>query len=413
MAAKKLSDTTVRQAVAKERDYKLFDGNGLYLLVKKNGSRYWRYKYRFGGKEKTLALGVYPRVTLKQAREAHHKAVDMFAKGIDPGLAKQLSKLSIREASENSFEAVGHEWLAKHLPNLSVSHTTRVRRITDMELFPFIGHRPIGEITPPELLAALRRVESRGAIESAHRAKQVAGQIFRYAVATGRAERDPSQDLRGALAAPKKTHLAAITDPKEVGPLLLVLDGYKGTPEVRAALRLAPLTFARPGELRHAEWAEIDFDQAEWRIAGEKMKTGNDHIVPLARQSVDALREIEPLTGHGRYVFPSARSLQRPMSENAVLGALRRLGIPKGEMTGHGFRAMARTILDEVLGYRVDWIEHQLAHAVKDVNGRAYNRTKHLGQRREMMQRWADYLDQLRIEANSSSVVTANFGATR
>ena len=277
-------------------------------------------------------------------------------------------------------------------------------------LNPWLGHRPIAEITAPELLSVLRRIESRGALETAKRTKQVAGQVFRFAVATGRAERDPSQDLKEALAAPVKKHLAAVTEPKAVGRLLIALDGYEGTPVVRAALKLAPLTFVRPGELRNAEWSEIDLEAMEWRIPGEKMKMGQDHIVPLSDQAVEALQEIYPLTGHFQYVFPSARSPRRPMSNNAVLSAMRRMDVPKEQMSGHGFRAMARTILDEVLGFRVDWIEHQLAHAVKDVHGRAYNRTAHLDKRKKMMQAWADYLDNLRAEASTSNVIPGAFG---
>jgi integrase len=268
-----------------------------------------------------------------------------------------------------------------------------------------LGQRPISEITAPELLAVLRRIESRGAIETAKRTKQVAGQVFRFAVATGRTERDPSQDLKDALAASVKKHLAAITEPKAVGPFLCALDAYQGTPIIRAALQMAPLTFVRPGELRNAQWSEINFDTAEWRIPAERMKARQPHIVPLSRQALEVLQELHLITGRGVYLFPSPRSPRRPMSDNAVLSAMRRMGVGKEEMCGHGFRAMARTILDEILNYRVDWIEHQLAHAVKDANGRAYNRTSHLEGRRKMMQGWADYLDTLRMQANGSNVV--------
>ncbi len=412
MAKDRLTDTTAKQAKPKDKDYKLFDGGGLFLLVKTGGAKYWRLKYRFNGKEKLLALGVYPTITLKKARLRRQEAVTQIADDIDPSLFRQAAKHGRIESAANSFEAVGREWWVKQASSWSAAYSTKVERMLNSNLFPWLGKRPIAEITPPELLATLRRIESRGALETAKRTKQLAGQVFRYAVATGRAERDPSQDLKDALATPVKKHLAAITEPKEVGPLLLVLDGYHGSPIVRAALKLAPLTFVRPGELRHGEWAEIDFENAEWRIPGARMKTGTDHIVSLSRQSLEVLQEIYPLTGHGKYIFPSARSAQRPMSDNAVLAAFRRMGIPKEQMTGHGFRAMARTILDEVLGYQVDWIEHQLAHAVKDVNGRAYNRTAHLDKRREMMQHWADYLDQLRKEANTPNVVVGNFGRT-
>jgi integrase len=266
----------------------------------------------------------------------------------------------------------------------------------ERDLFPWIGKRPISEIKAPELLGALRRVESRGALESARRLKIIAGQVFRYAVATGRAERDPSGDLKGALAPPQERHHAAITDPKDVAPLLRAIDGYQGHFVVKCALRLAPLFFVRPGELRHAEWAEIDLDEAIWNIPAHKMKMKQAHIVPLCKQAVEILTELKKLTGASRYVFPSGRTYARPMSENAILAALRRMGYDKDTMTGHGFRAMARTILDEVLQVRPDFIEHQLAHAVRDPNGRAYNRTAHLIERRKMMQTWADYLDGLK-----------------
>jgi integrase len=259
-----------------------------------------------------------------------------------------------------------------------------------------VGARPIAEITPPELLQVIRKIEARGALETAHRALANCSQVFRYAVATGRATRDPSGDLRGALPPVKEQHFAAVTEPAQAAQILRAIDEYQGSAIVSCALRLAPLVFVRPGELRAAEWAEFELDAAEWRIPGAKMKMGLDHIVPLSTQAVAILREIHALTGSGRYVFPSARTSTRPMSDNAILAAMRRMGIGKEEMSGHGFRAMARTILDEVLGVRVELIEHQLAHAVRDANGRAYNRTAHLPARREMMQQWADYLDGLK-----------------
>jgi integrase len=269
-------------------------------------------------------------------------------------------------------------------------------RSLERNVFPYIGNHPIAAIKAPELLAVLRRVESRGALETAHRVRTICGQIFRYAVATGRAERDTAADLRGALPSPKEKHLAAITDPAKVGGLLRAIDGYQGGFVVQCALRLAPLIFVRPGELRHAEWSEIDFDNAVWNIPAAKMKMKEPHLVPLSRQAIGILKELLKLTGKSKYVFPSARSFSRPMSNNAILAALRRMGFEKDEMSGHGFRAMARTILDEVLQVRPDYIEHQLAHAVRDPNGRAYNRTAHLPERRKMMQLWADYLDGLK-----------------
>ena len=394
-----LTDPKVKQAMPKQRDYKLSDEKGLYLLVKKNGSKYWRYKYRFAGKEKLLALGVYPEISLKKARGDRDEARIVLKNGIDPSDKRRAEKIAGVEQSENSFKAVAFEWLAKQKTNWSESHFIRVKRILVNELFPLLGNRPVASIIAKDVLTALRKVESRGAFDTTHRVKQIAGQVFRYAVATGRAEHDPTSALKGALTTPTKKHLAAITDPKEVGRLLIMLDGYVGTFTVRNALQLAPLVFARPAELRHAEPKEIHLDKAEWHIPGKKMKMGNPHIVPLSTQAVEILTEQLSLTGQGRYVFPSARSKDRPMSENAILAAMRAMGISKEEMTGHGFRAMARTILDEVLGFRVDLIEHQLAHAVTDVNGHAYNRTTHLLKRKEMMQKWADYLDNLKAEA--------------
>jgi integrase len=292
---------------------------------------------------------------------------------------------------------VAREWYAKHTSAWAESHGSRIIRRLERDIFPWLGKGPVAEITPPELLAVVRRIEGRGALETAHRALQNCGQVFRYAIATARAERDPSQDLRGALPPVKEGHFAAVTDPKRLGEILRAFDGYEGTLPVRCALRLAPLVFVRPGELRKALWADIDLEAAEWRY--EFTKTGTPHIVPLSRQATEILEEIHPLTGRSSYVFPSARSAQRPMSDNAILAALRRMGIPKDEMTGHGFRAAARTILDEVLGFPPHLIEHQLAHAVRDPLGRAYNRTAHLAERRDMMQAWADYLDDSRANA--------------
>jgi integrase len=405
-----LTDVKVKHANAKEKDYKLSDSKGLYLLVTKTGSKYWRLKYRFLSKEKVLALGVYPTVTLKQARKASELAKEQLEQGIDPSQARKAKKAELTEAQSNNLENLTREWHLQQTKKWSQSYSEKVLRSVERDLFPYLGTLPLDQISPPQLLAVLRRVESRGATESAHRLKQTVGQMFRFAVATGRAQRDITPDLKGALATHKKQHFPAITEPAQVGRLLNMLDAYEGTATVRAALKLAPLVFVRPKELRQAEWPEIDFDKKEWRIPSAKMKMGVDHIVPLSRQALEVLEEQHCITGHwGGYVFPSARSPRRPMSDNAVLSAFRNMGISKDEMTGHGFRAMARTILDEVLGERVELIEHQLAHAVKDTLGRAYNRTTHLPQRQKMMQRWADYLDDLRIQANSSNVVAANF----
>jgi integrase len=330
-----------------------------------------------------------------EARLKRDEARKNIANGVDPGVVRKAMKQAAT-AEADTFEVIGREWHTKFKPTWTEGHAGTIMARMERDLFPWIGKRAINEIKAPELLAVLRRVESRGALETAHRVRTIAGQVLRYAVATGRAERDCSGDLRGALPQPAENHHASITDPKEVAPLLRALDGYKGGFIVKCALELAPLFFVRPGELRNAEWLEIDVDSAVWNIPAHKMKMKQPHIVPLCKQAVDILAELRPLTGASPYVFPSGRSFQRPMSENAVLAALRRLGYDKDTMTGHGFRAMARTILDEVLHVRPDIIEHQLAHAVRDPNGRAYNRTAFLPERREMMQLWADYLDGLK-----------------
>ncbi|AUM11976.1 tyrosine-type recombinase/integrase [Ketobacter alkanivorans] len=403
-----LTALAVKQAKPKESDYKLTDGGGMYLLVSKKGGKYWRLKYRFAGKEKVLALGVYPSVSLEQARQERDKAKKLLP-NTDPNSVKRVDKASNLEAAENNFELVATEWYSNHMVNKSDSHRTRTWRLLKNDLFPPLGKRPISDITPPELLKVLRRVESRGAIDTAHRAHQTAGQVFRYAVATGRAERDPSADLRGALKIHIKKHHAAITEPKELGKLLLAMDSFGGTPVVKAALQLSPLLFVRPKELRHMEWTEIDWDQALWQIPADKMKMKEPHIVPLSVQAIAILEEIHSLTGRGKYVFPSARGGSRPLSENGVRVALRTMGYDNDTMTAHGFRATARTILDEVLCFRVDLIEHQLAHTVRDTNGRAYNRTKHLPQRKDMMQKWADYLNGLKLKAQNGNIIAGRF----
>lgn len=391
-----LTDTKVRNAKPGEKEYKLFDGGGLFLLVTTGGGRLWHFKYRFGGKEKKLSFGTYPEVSLADAREKREAARKQVAAGIDPGETRKAEKRTGSENAANTFEAVAREWHARQKGVWTEGHAERTMQRLERDIFRCIGTRPVSEITAPELLMVFRRIESRGAYETAHRARFVCGQIFRYAVATGRAERDPAADLKGALTPLKVRHHAAITDPKEIAPLLRAIDGYQGSFVVKSALQLAPLVFVRPGELRQAEWAEIDFDAAEWNIPAERMKMKQAHLVPLSSQALVILRELHALTGNSRYLFPSGRSFARPMSNNAINAALRRMGYDKDEMTGHGFRAMARTVLDEVLQVRPDFIEHQLAHAVKDPNGRAYNRTAHLAERRKMMQLWADYLDGLK-----------------
>lgn len=392
-----LTDAAIRTAKPVEKARKLFDGGGLYLEVSPTGGKWWRLKYRFEGKEKRLSLGVYPAITLKDARDRRDEARKLLAHGTDPSENRRAAKSARVERAANSFEVVAREWFTKYSTTWAEHHANRIIRRFERDVFLSIGGRPIAEITAPELLAVVRKIEARGALETAHRALGNCGQVFRFAVATGRAQRDPTGDLRGALPPVKGEHFAAITDPKRTAELLRMIDGYQGTLTVNCALRLAPLVFVRPGELRQARWVDINLDAAEWRYTVSK--TDTPHIVPLATQAVTILREVQALTGSSPYVFPSARSWQRPMSDNAILAALRRTGIAKDEMSGHGFRAMARTILDEVLGVRPDLIEHQLAHAVRDPNGRAYNRTAHLPERKTMMQQWADYLDKLKAGA--------------
>lgn len=392
-----LTDIAIRNAKPGARPAKLSDGRGLFLIVTPTGGKWWRFRYRFDGKEKLLSLGVYPDVKLKAARDRRDEARKLVADGIDPGENRKATKAAKADRAANCFEVVAREWFGKHKPTWDKNHSDKIIQRFERDVFPWIGKRSIADVTAPELLSVVRRIEGRGALETAHRALGNCGQVFRYAIVTGRAVNDPSRDLRGALATVKGGHFAAVTEPKKVGELLRTLDGYQGTFAVACALRLAPLVFVRPGELRKAQWADINLDAAEWRYI--VTKTNTPHIVPLSTQAVAILRELHALTGSGPFVFPSARSSKRPMSDNAILAAMRRMGIAKDEMSGHGFRAMARTILDEVLGVRPDLIEHQLAHAVRDPNGRAYNRTSHLPERRKMMQQWADYLDKLKTGA--------------
>jgi integrase len=343
-----------------------------------------------------LALGVYPTTSLAKARTKRAEAQAQLADGIDPNFAKRQQKLNLAAAASQAFETVARQWLQKTSALRATSTQEKVTGWLQRSVFPYIGEVPIASLTARDVLACLQRMEARGTLESAHRVKQICGQVFRFAIAAGLTERDVTAGLKGALSVPKKKHYAAITDPRQVGGLMRSIYGYSGHAYAIAALKLSALFFVRPGELRNMEWSELDFENAEWRIPGSKMKMKSDHIVPLARQAVDILRALEPMTGHGRFVFPSIRSDERCMSENTVAAALRSMGYAKEAMSAHGFRAMARTILDEVLGERVDLIEHQLAHTVIDPNGRAYNRTAHLSARRVRMQRWADYLDELR-----------------
>lgn len=393
-----LTEIKIKNAKSKAQAYKLFDGDGLFLLITPSGGKLWRLKYRFNDKEKTLTLGQYPAISLLNARCKRDDARRLLANNVDPDAVRKAQKQAQVEETE-TFEIISREWLERFKSKWQEEYADKIMHRLELNIFPWIGSRPIKDIKAPELLSVLRRIESRDALELAHRTRNICGQVFRYAVATGRADRNPAEDLKGALSPVKTIHRAAITEPKEAANLLRAIDNYQGTFVVQCALKLAPLFFVRPGELRHAEWSEINFENAEWNIPASKMKMKEAHLVPLSRQAIEILKKLHTLTGSGRYLFPSERTPQRPMSENAILVALRIMGYPKEEMSGHGFRAMARTILDEVLHVRPDFIEHQLAHAVRDPNGRAYNRTSHLAERKKMMQTWADYLDGLKAGA--------------
>lgn len=376
---------------------KYHDGEGLYLWVYADGKKWWRYRYQHQGKEKLIALGVWPTISMKEARELSEKHREAHKRGLDPSVLRKAEKESGSAMTASGFEAIAREWFMIKKADRIEAHRQKIIASLEKDVFPYIGSKPITEITPAMLLDVLRRVEDRGAIETAHRIRGRCSEIFCYAVTTSRAKEDPASALRSALRPLDRKHRAAITEPGLVSELLKAIHGYEGSFVVSCALKLAPLVFVRPGELRQAEWKDIDLDKSEWRyVITKTQRSGvSQHIVPLSRQAVSILKDIQPLTGAGRYVFPGISSA-RPMSNNAILAALRRMGFDKSEMSGHGFRAMARTILDEILAYPFEVIEHQLAHAVRDANGVAYNRTKHLERRREMMQAWADYLDQLR-----------------
>lgn len=390
-----LTDMQAKKAAPKDKPYRLSDAAGMYLEVTPGGGKYWRLKYRIAGKEKRLALGVYPEVSLSEAREARDKARKLIAQSIDPSAQRKADKLAGADRAANTFEAVAREWHSKRSPLWSDTYRTNVLARLEQGLFPAIGSRPIAELTAPELLAALRRTEGKGAIETAHRIRRIAGEVMRYGIATGKCERDLSADLKGALAPMVVRHMPAVTDPKPLAELLRAMDAYLGGAVVRCALRLAPLVFVRPGELRAARWADIDLDAGVWSYTISKTKT--PHIVPLCTQAVAMLRELLPVSGHSEYVFPSPRG-GRCMSENALRAALIALGYGETQ-TAHGFRAIARTLLDEELQFPPYIIEQQLGHAVRDTQGRAYNRTAHIARRREMMQAWADYLDKLKAGA--------------
>lgn len=386
-----LTEGVLRAAAPREKPYKLFDSSGLFVIVNPNGSRWWRLKYRYGGKERGISLGVYPVVSLKLARQRRDEARARLADGIDPSHQRQAEKV----AQTLTFELIAQEWLDLQSKKLAAITIAKARWILEKLVYPDLGARPVSQIKAPDLLAVLRKIEARGTYQTAHRTKQRVGQILRYAIATGRAERDVSVDLRGALAPIVTTNHAAITEPARIGELMWAIAGFVGEPITRASLKLLPLVFVRPGELRNAEWEEIDFANSEWRIPARKMKMRRPHIVPLAKQAVEILRKIQSFTGSGRYVFPSRLSGERPMPANTISRALRWLGYARTDMTAHGFRAMASTSLNE-LGWNPDLIELQLAHCDRNKVRAAYNRASRLAERRTMMQAWADYLDLLR-----------------
>ncbi len=394
-----LNDTRIRGAKPRDRDYKLTDYGGLHLLVRPGGSKLWRLAYRFGGKQKLLALGAYPTVTLAEARERRDEARKLVAKGTDPGLQRRLEKITAA-AGGNTFREVAEEFLAKQAREGRSETTIKKNRWLLEPAFETFGDRPIGDVTPPELLHALRRFEQRGRYESARRLRTVAGMVFRYAIASGRAERDISQDLRGALTTPKVTHRAAVTEPKQVGALLRAIDGYTGQPATRMALQLAALVFVRPGELRHARWQQFDLSEAVWSIPAEAMKMGRPHRVPLARQAIAIIQELYKITGKGEFLFPAITSVRRPMSENTLNAALRRLGYAKEEVSVHGLRTTASSLLNEMGRWNPDAIERQLAHQEQNEVRHAYmHAAEYWDERVKMMQAWADYLDQLRSGA--------------
>lgn len=380
-----------------DKRYKLTDSKGLQLEVSPQGGKWWRFKYRIDGKEKRLSLGVYPDITLKEARERRDEFRKLVAKGIDPSDLRKAEKAS--QTGAESFESIAREWHTRFLNKWTEGHAQRILARLQNDVFPTLGKRKVNEITAPELLAVLRIVESRGAFETAHRINQICGQIFRYAISTGRAERDISSDLKGALTPTKVKHHSSITDLKMVGELLRAIDGYAGSDITGIALKLSALFFVRPGELRHAEWSEFSLQNQEWRIPAEKMKLRQMHIVPLSTQALTLLIELQKITGHTRYLFPSVRTISRPMSNNTVNAALRRIGYTKEEMTAHGFRSMASTILNEK-GWNRDAIERQLAHAERDAVRASYNYAEYLDERRKMMQYWANLLDELRLKVS-------------
>nr|WP_306819432.1 integrase arm-type DNA-binding domain-containing protein [Burkholderia glumae] len=401
-----LTDTAIRNAKPADKPLRLFDGGGLYLEIAPSGGKWWRLKYRFGGKEKRYSLGVYPDVTLAIARKKRDEAREKLAAGIDPGEAKKAEKRASLLAAAHSFEVVARGWMAERKTTVEPAQHDKTLARMENDVFPWLGKRPIAEIDAPEILVVLKRVDGRGARFTAHRIRSEISRVFRYGIKEGHCKADPARDLVDAIPPAQTTHFASITEPEKVAEMLRAFDGFTGTFPVLCALRLAPMLFVRPGELRKAQWSQFELDKGEWRYFVNKTKT--DHLVPLATQAVAILRELHALTGDGVYVFPGARDRNRPMSEAAINAALRRLGYDtRTEITGHGFRAMARTILHEELEEKPEVIEHQLAHTVPDSLGRAYNRTKFIKARRSMMQQWADYLDKLKAGAEIIPIAAA------
>lgn len=390
-----LTDTKLRSLKPRDKVYRLADANGLCIEVRPSGARIWRYRYRFAGKANMLTIGDYPAVSLAEARAEREKARAQLKKGMDPALVAKIERAAQDEEAGNTFGSLAEELMTQRAKRLSPGSVVRERRMLERDLGG-IADFPIRNVTAPMLLKALRKIEARGAVETAHRARSAAGMVFRYAIATGRAENNPALSLTGALSPTQTKHFSSLTEPGEVAKLLKAIYGYQGSPIVSVALKLSALLFVRPGELRAARWEDIDLDTTEWRYTTSKTQT--QHIVPLADQVVELLEDVRPYARRSQYVFPSVRSIQKPISENTINAALRNLGFDGTMITAHGFRAMARTMLDEVLGFRPDFIEHQLAHAVRDPLGRAYNRTTHLEERKKMMQAWANYLDELRCD---------------
>ena len=397
-----LTDTKLRSLKPRDSAYRIADTNGLCIEVRSTGAKVWRYRYRYAGKASIVTMAEYPAMALSEARTERDKLRALVKGGANPAQVARIDRAAIVERSETTFSAIASELLAKRAKEgLSPGSVKRERRLFEKDLAG-IADMPVTDITAPVLLAALRKLERRGVVETAHRALSLAGRVFRYAIATGRAKGNPADNLVGALEQPQTKHFASVTEPEKIAELLRALYAYRGAVVTQAALKLAPMLFVRPGELRRARWADIDLDRAEWRFTASK--TGTPHIVPLPSQAIEILRELHPVTKRSEYVFPGVRSAARPMSENTVNAALRNSGFDGNTIVGHGFRAMARTVLDEVLGFRPDYIEHQLAHAVRDPLGRAYNRTAHLSERKKMMQAWANYLDDLRLNAKVVSI---------